>query len=503
MGRIILKYILISPAFFAPLIAQAAVLYVQPSPAGVAVGSTVAVSVLVDTEGSAINNAEGVLSFSKDIFDVVSINKDASLFSLWIQAPSYDGNNSISFNGGLPSPGYQGSNGRLFTVTLRAKAAGTGIITLDNAAVRANDGLGTNVMRNANGSTVAVQPAASAPPTAAPAQETPPAASPNDTAIAISSPTHPSQDAWYSQTHATLMWDLPAGADAVQTLLSPTQGATPTVTYRPAIGQKVVDNLEDGVWYFNLRAHTKSGWGPTSSYKLQIDTTPPTLSGVVIVYDPVSSELVLSAAAANSDASDKISLSGAAADSLSGLSKIAVIVDGEEITSIPPNKLDGKTYTVPVTLQVGMHDAQLRVTDAAGNSTDSSESRFEVLQAPTFMDILRMQLGSFDTGGLLLILTLLLSCFSVLMNIVLWKKLHRYERQEGKNILPVSKIQRDARQKLLALRKDLQKQARELERAHGRQDITPNDAAYLKKIREHLAETELFLGQKIKDVEKR
>ncbi len=485
------KYAAILPVFLLPMWAQAATLSVGAASSQIAVGSTLVAYVQVDSEGIAINNAEGTLTFPSDIFDVVSVSQSPSIFTLWIQSPSYGGS-GVPFNGGLPAPGYTGSNGRLFSVTLRAKAAGVAALTIGGGAVRANDGLGTDVLRTSNAAVITIaapEPASSAPaPTAAPAAE--PAVKPAAGSIDISSATHPQEDAWYSATEASLSWKVPAGADAVQTLVSKIKGATPSVIYRPAIAKKTTSTLEDGVWYFNLRGHTAAGWGPISSYKIQVDSTAPSLEDAQIAYE-----------------AGAFTVSASANDALSGVAKIEVVVDDVTVASLTPQDLEQRTHTVPVSLTAGEHTAILRAVDEAGNETDSSETSFVVAEQPAWIDSLIGMLPtlSLNPMWLLLIAALLLSSLSLLMNLVLWKMLRRSqsraERMRSSKSM-VGKVQRETKQNLQALKKNLRKQDKSLQKANMRADITPQDTAYLKKVRGHLAEAEAYLDQKMKEVDK-
>lgn len=507
MVRNFYKYVAVL-FLLAPVWVHAATLSVVPASAQIAVGSTIVVYVQVDSEGVAINNAEGSLTFPTELFDVVSVNQTPSIFTLWIQSPSYGGS-GVSFNGGLPAPGYSGSGGRLFAVVLRAKAAGTGTLGILGGAVRANDGLGTDVLRNSYGATVTTvapaAPAASVTPAAVPA-EAPAKAEPSG-AIQISSATHPSQDNWYSASEAELEWKVPAGADAVQTLVSKIKGATPSVIYRPAIAQKTTSALEDGVWYFNLRAHTAAGWGPISSYRIQVDTIAPELGQVKISYNGDSKTLVLSAVA-ESDVSRGITLDAVVTDALSGLGRLDVVVDGKVAASVPASDFQKKgTYTLPITLTTGEHSASLRAVDNAGNQAESAETGFSVVYQPAWIETLWGTLTSvcLSPMWLLLLAALGLSSLSLLMNFVLWKKLRRSEGRTGRGRSPksvVGQVQRETKQNLQALKKNLQKQDKSLQKANMRADITPQDTAYLKKVRGHLAEAEAYLDQKMKEVDK-
>ncbi len=132
--------------FSGALSAQAASLYFYPANKTVEVGDIVKVSVIVNTAGVAINNAEANISFPTDMLDVASISK-GSVFSLWVEEPTFsNGSGSISFNGGIPTPGYTGTSGTLISITFRAKKAGTATIFFSAGAARANDGIGTDVL---------------------------------------------------------------------------------------------------------------------------------------------------------------------------------------------------------------------------------------------------------------------------------------------------------------------------------------------------------------------
>ena len=93
-----------------------------------------------------MNAAEFFFSFPTDLVEVVSID---TIYSLWVTgSPKFDNiTGTLSFEGGLPTPGFSGDNGLIATVVFRTKNAGSGEITIDTekSRVLANDGLGTNI----------------------------------------------------------------------------------------------------------------------------------------------------------------------------------------------------------------------------------------------------------------------------------------------------------------------------------------------------------------------
>ena len=158
VGAVLLVLVLCVPGY-----AHAATLSITPSTKSVSVGDIVTLTVQVNSAGTAINNAEGVVSFSPSQLSVLSVSKNNSIFTLWIQEPTFSNSaGTVSFNGGVANPGYSGSGGALFTVTFQVLQPGTATISLQSAAVRANDGLGTDVMTAANGATLTLESEAGA-----------------------------------------------------------------------------------------------------------------------------------------------------------------------------------------------------------------------------------------------------------------------------------------------------------------------------------------------------
>ena len=168
------KTLLLGAALFILMHAHAvsaATLSVTAASTNVTVGDIVTVRISVDSSGTAINTAEGTLQFPSGILQALSLDKSSSIFSIWVEDPSFSNQTGqVSFSGGLPNPGYSGSGGTVLTISFRAKSAGTATLSLADAAVRANDGLGTDVLQSSG--TLQLQIVA------APAEVAPPVAQP-------------------------------------------------------------------------------------------------------------------------------------------------------------------------------------------------------------------------------------------------------------------------------------------------------------------------------------
>ena len=127
--------------------ANAATLQIVASPTSIAVGETAVLQVTLDSTGVAINNTEAKITFPADMLDVISISKSYSVFSIWVEEPSFSNvTGMINLDGGVPTPGFSGSRGNVVNITVRAKKAGQAQVSISDAAVRANDGMGTDVL---------------------------------------------------------------------------------------------------------------------------------------------------------------------------------------------------------------------------------------------------------------------------------------------------------------------------------------------------------------------
>lgn len=140
-------------------IAQAATasLSFYPSSINANVGDTINVSVLVNTDSVTINNTEAVIDFPSDILQVISVPTSNSIFSMWIENPNFSNSaGTISFNGGVPNPGFTGAGGKIMGITFKAKKSGTASLSFTSGSILANDGLGTDVTGNLGKATFSI-----------------------------------------------------------------------------------------------------------------------------------------------------------------------------------------------------------------------------------------------------------------------------------------------------------------------------------------------------------
>ncbi len=356
--------------YLTPFAAHAAELVLSPSDRNYTVGDTFSFTVYVDSVDRAMNAVSGSISFPSDKMKVLSVSKTASLFDLWVQEPSFSNTSgTVSFEGIVLNPGFQGRNGHLLRVTARATAVGSVPIRFSQSSVLANDGLGTNILSDVSGASYIF----SGESPAVPVSSTPSTAGGPGAPDVVSS-THPDPSKWYAVRTATFSWNLSSNVDKVRLLVDDSSRSTPSVVYTPPIDTKEVPDMEDGEWYMHVQFHDTSGWGSVGHTRFRIDTQPPTSLSITPV-----------------ETSDPTSPTRAfvfdAEDTMSGIDHYDIIINGD-VTEMWVN--DGSNIYETPALPPGDYIMIVRATDAAGNSISrSAEFSIDSLETPRITEYTR------------------------------------------------------------------------------------------------------------------
>lgn len=339
--------------FLLPSSAFAATLGLSPANTTVDIGSTISETIIASSADQALNAVSGVISFPRDLLQVVSISKTNSILSLWVQEPTFSNvDGTISFSGIVPNPGYTGGRGQVFSVQFRGKKAGIASVTFSSPQVLANDGNGTDILISSSPATISiVAPSPALVPTvvASPAPQPSPETA-TDLLARITSSTHPDQTQWYKLPHAIFDWTNAQGVSAIRLSYDENASGKPTVVYNDPISHKEID-LTDGISYFHVQEKGSSGWGPIASYRVQIDTVPPLPFSVLFPNGTTTPSGTL------------ISAVFTTSDELSGVDHYQVAVDGKEFTVTTD---EGKKPYV-VSADPGPHMLSVRAYDKAGN----------------------------------------------------------------------------------------------------------------------------------------
>jgi hypothetical protein len=352
LGIKISALLLCSVVFYATstLIAEAASLAVSPSTGVYTSGSMFTVNVVVNTGGKSVNASEGSLTFNPNELSVVSVNRNNSIFNLWVTEPAFSNSaGTINFSGGVPS-GYSGQTGTVMTVTFRAAGAGTARASFKNGSVLANDGRGTNILTSMNSGTFTIQAVS-----VAPEPELIEYIAPANTPATpkISSDTHADPGTWYAVNEAELAWSVPGDVLAIRTLLNTNPTSVPTKVYNPPIDNITLSDLDEGVSYFHLQFQNSDGWGKVNHYRLAVDTQKPTSIDIlhpenVNLTNPIQKLIVQ------------------VSDETSEVNRFKVKLDANE----PFEFIDdsgSSTITLPA-MKPGYHSVFIEAFDEAGNS---------------------------------------------------------------------------------------------------------------------------------------
>lgn len=155
-----------------PQVSHADTLFISPSSGSFKVGQTFSVRISVSSTVQAVNAVSATLSFPNDKLQVTSISKIGSILNLWVEEPSFSNSQgTVSLEGVVPNPGFRGSSGPVVTVNFRVIETGTAEMHFSSGSLLANDGYGTNILRNKGTATFTLLSAPVVEPSA-PVQET-------------------------------------------------------------------------------------------------------------------------------------------------------------------------------------------------------------------------------------------------------------------------------------------------------------------------------------------
>lgn len=326
----------------------AATAYFSPASGSYSVGSILSTSVFISSADQAMNAASGVISFPPDKLEVVSLLKSASIFSLWVQEPSFSNTaGTVNFEGLVSNPGFTGSSGKIMTVNFKVKSPGVADLSFLSGSILANDGQGSDILKSLGTAKFSLD---SKGPTI-PESTTPTIAYGTPLAPQISSPTHPDPNLWYSKKDAMFKWKTSPGIISTRLSENNFPRSTPTEVSLLAINEKSIGDLSDGIHYFHLQLRNSKGWGEISHFRFQIDTEKPSSFNITEIPRKDATE-------------PKAKFIFDATDRMSGIDYYEVQIDGGDLSKWYDD--GSKTYVTPA-LADGKHTLIAKVYDKAGN----------------------------------------------------------------------------------------------------------------------------------------
>ena len=398
---ILVAYYLLLVAF--PTGAAESSLYLSPNSGTFYVGSTFDVSIFVNTGGEDINAIQADLKFDSKKLQIASPTAGKSFISVWISQPTYSNiEGTAFFQGGIPSPGINTSAGLVSTITFRVIAPGeTTIYFLDSSRVLLDDGKGTDILTSTGRGVYTL----SIPPPEGPK---------------VFSSTHPDQNEWYKNPNPTFSWEKEEGVtDFSYSLDFDSQGVPDSAPEGDFTSISFTD-LEDGIWYFHIKAKKAGVWGGASHYLVQIDSTPPasfipeiTPSARTSVSQPIVSFITT--------------------DALSGFDHFEI-----KIIDVSPDREEkGVGFFVEATspyklpaFEPGKYMVIVRAFDKAGNWRDESV-KIEII--PKGIGLTKRGIwffGIFLPWWLIIIIIILLFLLVIVLLILWWKRYWRFQKEK-------------------------------------------------------------------------
>ena len=307
------------------------------------------ISIKLDSGGEPINTARVVLNYDPRLAAVTDIVTTNSFChpDMFLEKDIDNQRGVVTIACSAPSPGFAETNGTVADLLLQPLTPGVFTLTFGpETQILANDGLGTNVLREVVGGSYQIAaPEAPATVGGAPAQ------------VLVFSPTHPNNERWYKNKNINLTWLPQNGVSFAYDLNQipaekPYGGKENLTTVQHSVRLSAPG---DGIYYFHIAAFKNGVYGPTTEYKMKVDTTPPQLPTI------------------------KISSNNPKVNSI-----VRFEFSGRDRTSgIQPNfyvKLDDSIW-LPSTdhletafTSAGTHQITVRVFDNAGNYSDTSVS---------------------------------------------------------------------------------------------------------------------------------
>ncbi len=344
-------------------------LYLSPVTGVYDTNTVFQVRVLVDTGVDKINAVEGTLTFDPKELQVDRIEYDHSILPSWTLQPRYDNDKGeIVFAGLTSTSSFSGDRGEVISLYLRgARSTETRLNFQSGSAVLAGDGTGTNVLAVMKSGVYSFVPKENVP-------ELPQQPATNSggevlgaAIVKLASPTDPDESAWYNKNSADFVWQNPPATIRVRLSLTKTP-AVPAggKEFEPPIEKRTVSDIDDGISYFHVTKDLNDGSSESETYKLQIDTKPPS------VFDLKEDQRV--------PEDPRVSFTITATDTLSGIERIEFSLDGG--TPNPWKDIASRKYEFSVGIP-GRHKLRAVAYDRAGNTLEeSAEFTVEPLAAP-------------------------------------------------------------------------------------------------------------------------
>lgn len=382
ISKYFISFIFSLAVFFSAQSVFAATIYLSPDQGSFNIGDEISVNIKINSEGESINAGQASLNWPSSVLKFIEADKTGSVFNFWVDEPKTSTESSMSFIGGT-SNGISGEALQILKVKFKTVGGGAAEISLSDAAITAADGKGTNILSVIKGAAFAVgaevvKPQVPTvivpPPTPAPAP-TPipkpvPAPIPEPEKIVrpavpaaklpqapnIKTPLYIDESVWHSNIGETVaLWDVTNDIISIAVQLDHSPNTEPKTPEKELYTGKKFGILEEDIWYIHVRFRNNIGWGPTTHYRIAIDTQPP---------------LSFKANGLEGSATDNPTplIEFQTTDALSGLSEYQIRINNGEAITVSASDHKG-TFSIPLQ-EPGSKQISVKAFDFAGNSTE-------------------------------------------------------------------------------------------------------------------------------------
>ena len=337
---------------FLPFLAYAenASLYLRPAQGVFVVGGTLDVGVYLNTGGNSVNAVRVDLTFPADKMQVISPSIGKSLVSFWVVQPTFSNSNgTISFQGGVPAPGINTTDGLISNITLRVTNIGSAALSIgDSSQVLLADGKGTNILGSRSNAIFSFL----LPPPLGPV---------------VVAPRHQDPNKWYQEDDVEFVWEMPRGAASVSYVLNSNPLTLPDDIPEEFRQSSVLyQGVPSGTHYFHIKSFAPGGgWGGTSHFSVNIDNAPPASFQIEVL---PGARTAVKSPTINFDTTD----------ANSGVDHYVVKIIPLSSSAKASNEdtsffIETRSPFILPELDFGKYDVVVRAYDLAGNFTDAHQ----------------------------------------------------------------------------------------------------------------------------------
>ncbi len=320
--------------------------YFSPRSGSFEEGSTFAVPILLNTKNRSINGLEIRINFDSSKLSIINQTGGVSIIGVWVEPPKYDNTKGTASYVGVIPGGITTAAGLVGTITFKAKSTGVATASIaSNSKILLNDGLGTETVAEYGRASYTIL--AKAP-----------------EGVQIFSETHPYQTDWHTNNSPVLSWVKDAGVSGFSFELDSKPSTVPDNVVDTVESTTAFNNLNDGLWYFHIKAVKNNVWGNTGHFLVRIDTAPP--AGFTPKIDYLMAAIILA---------DRTLVSFFTTDNLSGINhyEVGVIDKNQPLTESPVFVEAVSPFQVPLQADSKLQ-VIVRAIDNAGNVRDESVS---------------------------------------------------------------------------------------------------------------------------------